>query len=423
MSYKILLLSDIHLLAKANEFDPHYGLRLAFLKDIKDYCDSYGSIDAIFICGDIASTGQQQEYYNAKEFLSAICQKVNCPEHEVYTVPGNHDKDFGASNPHLRHLLHLGLTYEDPASHKRFQELLTGDFNTVKLLYSPFENYHNFAFSYDSAEPLMSRCLLEDKPHYHPQSDHTYLEKKLTSLNGFDIYLYGLNTAIASDWYDIDDSEGRTDGHYLFLPNYDFCVEQENRVNIALMHHPLNCVKGGNSITEKFDSKFHIQIFGHLHKPSSENNNSIHIFSGALQPPFSYGENQTQYFSVFNIVELDVIQNPVPSLKVLLRVEKYCTDKGFENYVPETKEYYVPLKKGHANRWKENQNIPDKKQMDIPSRRIVVKFLQSRNPKQYINQLGVYDETLSLPLNCKLFLQNLEAEGKLIDLWNLLEKQ
>ena len=34
MSYKILLLSDIHLLAKADEFDPHYGLRLAFLRDI-----------------------------------------------------------------------------------------------------------------------------------------------------------------------------------------------------------------------------------------------------------------------------------------------------------------------------------------------------------------------------------------------------
>ena len=68
----------------------------------------------------------------------------------------------------------------------------------------------------------MSRCLLEDKPFYHPQSDQTFLEKKLTNINGFDIYLYGLNTAIASDWYDIDDSEGREHGHYLFLPNYRF---------------------------------------------------------------------------------------------------------------------------------------------------------------------------------------------------------
>lgn len=422
MSYKILLLSDIHLLAKADEFDPHYGLRLAFLRDIKDYKDSCGSIDAIFICGDIASTGKEQEYVNAKEFLSTICQKVNCPEHEIYTVPGNHDKDFGAANPHLRHLLHLGLAHEVPASHLRFQDLLTGDFDTIKLLYTPFENYHNFAFSYDSAESLMSRCLLEDKPFYHPQSDQTFLEKKLTNINGFDIYLYGLNTAIASDWYDIDDSEGREHGHYLFLPNYRFCVEQENRVNIALMHHPLNCVKEGNIITEEFDSKFHVQIFGHLHQPSSRNNNSVHIFSGALQPPYSYGENQTQYFSVFNIIELDVMKNPGPSLKVSLKVEKYCPDKGFENYKPETKNYSVPLKDGHSNRWENDKNAPDKKQMDISSRKIIVKFLQSRNPKQYIKQLGNYDDNLSLPLNCKLFLQKMEADGKLNDLWNLLEE-
>lgn len=337
-------------------------------------------------------------------------------------MPGNHDKDFGAANPHLRHLLHLGLAHEVPASHLRFQDLLTGDFDTIKLLYTPFENYHNFAFSYDSAEPLMSRCLLEDKPFYHPQSDQTFLEKKLTNINGFDIYLYGLNTAIASDWYDIDDSEGREHGHYLFLPNYRFCVEQENRVNIALMHHPLNCVKEGNIITEEFDSKFHVQIFGHLHQPSSRNNNSVHIFSGALQPPYSYGENQTQYFSVFNIIELDVMKNPGPSLKVSLKVEKYCPDKGFENYKPETKNYSVPLKDGHSNRWENDKNAPDKKQMDISSRKIIVKFLQSRNPKQYIKQLGNYDDNLSLPLNCKLFLQKMEADGKLNDLWNLLEE-
>lgn len=422
MSYKILLLSDIHLLAKANEFDPHYGLRRAFLRDLRDYRDSCGQINAIFICGDIASTGHEREYLNAKEFLSQICQIIDCPEHEVYTVPGNHDKDFGCANPHLRHLLHLGLTHGAPASHKRFEELLTEDFNTIKLLYTPFENYHNFAFSYDSADPLMSRCILEDNPHYHPQTDQTFLEKKIASINEFDLYLYGINTAIASDWYDIDDCEGRKDGHYLFIPNYGFCVERENRINIALMHHPLDLVKGGSQISEVFDKKFHIQIFGHLHKPSSENNDSVHIFSGALQPPYSYGENQTQYFSVFNIVELEVTKNPAVALKVSLRVEKYNPDRGFENYSQETKEYSIPLKEDHPNRWKKDTTVQNQGQMDLPHRMIIVKFLQSRNPKQYIKKLGKYDESLSLQLNCKLFLQNLEAEGKLTDLWNLLEK-
>lgn len=109
-------------------------------------------------------------------------------------------------------------------------------------------------------------------------------------------------------------------------------------------------------------------------------------------------------------------------MKVSLRVEKYNPDRGFENYSQETKEYSIPLKEDHPNRWKKDTTVQNQGQMDLPHRMIIVKFLQSRNPKQYIKKLGKYDESLSLQLNCKLFLQNLEAEGKLTDLWNLLEK-
>lgn len=423
MKYRILLLSDIHWLAVADEFDPHFELRKCFLSDIKDCVDTTGAIDAILICGDIAGKGAKEEYDNAQLFLNKVCENSRCEKEQIYCVPGNHDKDFGAPYEHLRHVLHLGLSQETPHSHERFKDLLDKDFNTVKVLYAPFKNYHDFAFAYDSAEPLMTSCLDGSTTRYNKDTDSTYLKKYLTTLDGFEVFLYGLNSSVISDWYDIDDYDPkRSDGHNLFIPNVQFCVETENRINIAIMHHPLNFVSNGAKIGEQFDKKFHIQVFGHIHKPSSNKTTSVHVYSGAFQPPSQSGLDGNQFFSVFNILELEVIKNPSPSLKVSLRVEKYCTDKGFENYKPETKEYYVPLKDGHPNRWEESQTILDKKQMDIPSRKIVVKFLQSRNPKQYIKRLGVYDESLSLPLNCKLFLQNLEAEGKLIDLWNLLEK-
>lgn len=423
MKHRILLLSDIHWLAVADEFDPHFELRKCFLSDIKDCAETIGPIDAILICGDIAGKGAKDEYDCARSFLNSVCKNIKCEKEQIYCVPGNHDKDFGAPYEHLRHILHLGLSHESAYSHERFKDLLNKDFNTVKILYSPFKNYHEFAFTYDSVEPLMTSCLDKNITKYNKDTDCTYFKKHLTTLDGFDVFLYGLNSSVISDWYDIDElDEKRKDGHNLFIPNSHFSVEVENRINIAIMHHPLNFVANGTKIGDKFDKKFHIQVFGHIHKPSSNKTTCVHIFSGAFQPPSQSGLDDNQFFSVFNIVELEVVKNPTPSLKVSLRVEKYCPDKGFENYMPETKDYYIPLKDGHPNRWKDNLNVPDKKQMDIPSRKIIVKFLQSRNPKQYIKQLGEYDENLSLPLNCKLFLQKMEAEGKLNELWNLLEK-
>lgn len=423
MKYRILLLSDIHWLAVADEFDPHFELRRCFLRDIEDYANTIGPIDAIIICGDIAGKGAKEEYINAQSFLNKVCENTKCEKEQIYCVPGNHDKDFGAPNEHLRHILHLGLTQESSHSHERFKDLLNKDFNTVKILYAPFKNYHEFAFSYDSVEPLMTSCLDNNITEYNKDTDCTYLKRSLTTLDGFQVFLYGINSSIVSDWYDIDEyDETRKDGHNLFIPNYQFSVEDEKRINIAIMHHPLNFVANGSKIGERFDKKFHIQIFGHIHKSSSYKTTSVHIYSGAFQPPSQSGLDDNQFFSVFNVVELEVIKDQTPTLKVSLRVEKYCPDKGFENFIPESKEYYIPLKDGHPNRWENHINEKDRNKMDIPSRKIIVKFLQSRNPKKYIKELGEYDENLSLHLNCKLFLQKLEAEGKLIDLWNLLDK-
>ena len=203
------------------------------------------------------------------------------------------------------------------------------------MLYAPFKNYHDFAFSYDSAEPLMTNTLDETVTKYNKDTDRTYLEKRLTILDNFEVFVYGLNSSVISDWYDIDDYDPeRKDGHKLFIPNYNFSVQQEKRINIAIMHHPLDLVANGIKIGELFDKNFHLQIFGHIHKAASNKTTSVHVYSGAFQPPKQSGLNDNQFFSVFNIIELEVIKKPSPSLKISLRVEKYCPDKKcFENYV------------------------------------------------------------------------------------------
>ena len=186
----MLLLSDIHWLAVADEFDPHFELRTCFLNDIQDCTNTTGAIDAILICGDIAGKGAKDEYDCAKSFLNKVCENAKCEKEQIYCVPGNHDKDFGSPSEHLRHLLHLGLAQESSHSHDRFIDLLNKDFNTIKMLYAPFKNYHDFAFSYDSAEPLMTNTLDETVTKYNKDTDRTYLEKRLTILDNFEVYKF-----------------------------------------------------------------------------------------------------------------------------------------------------------------------------------------------------------------------------------------
>lgn len=102
------------------------------------------------------------------------------------------------------------------------------------------------------------------------------------------------------------------------------------------------------------DKKFQIQIFGHLHKPASDSNNSVHILSGALQPPINGEEDKKWYFSVYNILELDIEskEQALDVLKVKLQVEKY-NGQDFEHNTEDSRIFEIELMKPHINRWEQ----------------------------------------------------------------------
>lgn len=154
----------------------------------------------------------------------------------------------------------------------------------------------------------------------------------------------------------------------MFLPKltYNVSIETEGYINISMMHHPLDKVLDGDSIAQIFNKKFHIQIFGHLHKPVSNGKTSIHIQSGSLQPPVDENDKSEAYFSAYNIVELDILPEAKDVLHMKLRVEKFnSNEERFEELDSESREFDMPLKK-HNNRW-ENECVKDKKQIeDLP---------------------------------------------------------
>ena len=94
------------------------------MDDIKDYADAKGCINHILISGDIANTGAKTEYEKARAFIKDLCLKCQCPEHEVYVVPGNHDKNFNAPQSGIRHLIHAGMSCETTDADKHLYDIL-----------------------------------------------------------------------------------------------------------------------------------------------------------------------------------------------------------------------------------------------------------------------------------------------------------
>src|SRR5262245_7754457 len=95
-----LHLSDWHIRAPrddgAGADDP---MLAALRRDIEDQVD--GPVDAIFVTGDIAWSGQRQEYVAADAYLVALSRTLGVGPERVYVVAGNHDVDRGADRSAL----------------------------------------------------------------------------------------------------------------------------------------------------------------------------------------------------------------------------------------------------------------------------------------------------------------------------------
>ena len=190
------------------------------------------------------------------------------------------------------------------------------------------------------------------------------------------------------------------------------------------MHHPLNRVKNGMEIQKTLDKKFQIQIYGHLHRPASDDKGAIHILSGAFQPPT--GGKESEYFSVYNILELDVNEDiNDDTLNAKLYVEKY-NKETFEHLNEESKTFKVKLKKNRENRWLNKQNLKDMEVDKLPEgitkREVRYRFIQSPKATQIMKEFDMYDKNKSLSANSVFFLNALEEQNRLVEIWVKLSK-
>lgn len=87
--------TDFHIAARAGAQAEALGSLLDFVERICSH-----EIDAVFLVGDIAHSGQDQEYERFEaEFLQPLRAMKKVERAQVFAVPGNHDVDCDAAAP------------------------------------------------------------------------------------------------------------------------------------------------------------------------------------------------------------------------------------------------------------------------------------------------------------------------------------
>lgn len=436
---RFLQISDIHFTDVAGNDDKYKLMKCKFLEDIKNCKDCRGSIDRILICGDIAFSGMDNQYRVAKEFIDKICEKTQCVDEDVLLIPGNHDKKwdvYSKARQMMRESLLKGKNINLLLKAKVKEPMAVG------ILLAPFKQYYKLALEYscisniavESAAFPESDQEMETMPRFK-SNDALYWTKALGNLKGFPVFIHGSNTSLLSDKDDGESNNIQEEKHLQVLPLQAYNVAGEsNEIHIMMLHHPMSEIIDGNIVGKDLDSRFLLQLYGHAHKQSSSDNGVIKIYSGAFQP--EEDEGQSDYFPVYNLIEIDVIdEGGDPYLKVDIYSRKWDGAK-FDEFLDETKigEHALKVKLKYNDAWKRTmKRINSRSQIVSPQEikqvayhihAVKSTFLRSGKEGKIINVMYENRFNHISPNRTKYltFLRQVELDGRFDELNALLIK-
>ena len=436
---RFLQISDIHFTDTAGNDDDYRQMKCKFLEDIAERHREMGKFDYILICGDIAFSGLENQYKEAREFIGKICERTECDKSQVLVVPGNHDKKwdvYGKTRQMMRDSLLKGKSTKVLLESKVKEPMMVG------ILYAPFRQYSLFAAEFPCISDVALKASafpeadqkMEKMPKFAPD-DAMYWTEQLSDMNGYKVYMHGSNSSLLSDKDDGESwiiNEGR---HLQVLPLQAYNIIASNdEIHILMQHHPMSEIIDGKKIEKDIDGRFNLQLYGHVHKQSSSSDGVIKIYSGAFQPP---EEENDDYFPVYNVIEMDVVAiSNEPYLRVEVYSRKWNSTK-FEEYSEETKtkEKALMVSLPHHDTWakivkemnegKEYTKATDTTTKDMVAPHVVKHdFLNSKKEPKIIKEMyGTKFDTIS-PNRIKYltFLRQVEADNRINELKDILKK-
>jgi predicted phosphodiesterase len=247
-----LHLSDLH---QTSSFpDDSFSVRM-LLEDIRDRVlvdRRLANIDFIIFAGDVATTGQHEEYQQARSlFFEPLLALTGVAADNIFFVPGNHDIN--------RHTVYEMLPPElqcpfetDTLVRKWFL-----DHRKRQRLLEPFESYTSFVHNFSG----------------QPSPD--YASSKLFRVSGKTIGVLGLNSAIMS-------GRGSLDERWKLIVGEPQVNEGLGKISkadlqIAVLHHPFDWLSSfeRRNVEARINTECHLVLHGHLHGANFKRINAI----------------------------------------------------------------------------------------------------------------------------------------------------
>jgi predicted phosphodiesterase len=207
------------------------------------------NFDFIVVTGDIARTGQVDEYEVCLVFCDALLAATGLDRQRLFIVPGNHDVDrLSITKKHIKSF----YAFDD-------QDEITETFtdpDILPILMRKFESFNAFAakaMGPKRFEAPMFRC-----------AETIQLTKAQEACR---ITLTGLNSCLFAG-YDGDEQQKLALGLYQVNQAQEQVTEAD--LTIAFFHHPFFCYHPCDKVCRNLLVKnFDLILTGHLHDPSN----------------------------------------------------------------------------------------------------------------------------------------------------------
>jgi predicted phosphodiesterase len=285
-----LHLSDWH--QKGQDFDRQV-VRDALIRDIRQRSEidpNLAQIDFVIFSGDLAFSGQSEEYEAARAYLlDPVLEATGLKAKQVFFVPGNHDMDRDIVYEMLPPELQKPLD-----SDVLVQKWLTEEKRRARML-EPFEEYGEFVSGYTGQATPEFASILD------------------LQAGGKRIVLLGINSA----WMCArnKDPQGEVNDYGYTLvgePQIHAPLGQiaDADLRIAVMHHPFDWLAtfDRNHVEARLMQACHFILRGHEHKPQ------VQVISGTvgdcvvIPAGASYKRRTAEdqrYTNAYNFVHLD----------------------------------------------------------------------------------------------------------------------
>lgn len=278
-------LSDIHFGQERDErVHIHADVKEQLIADAAEVVRALpgNAAHGILVTGDIAFSGQREQYEAAGEWLDRLAQAVGCEIFRIQLIPGNHDVDRNKESMGAQYLLDV-IRQGGPSE---YEKILVNN-NDRAALFARFEDYGRFCEGYD--------CPLDVEGRYS-----TNLHVELAP--GRALRFVRMNSSLLCTGNESDEEpELMVGARQFIIPRAD------GEEMIVLIHHPLNWIKDSQDAAKYLRSRARVLITGHEHNPKVqidqvEDNCDLMMLAAGATVPF---KSNDIYTFTYNIIEFE----------------------------------------------------------------------------------------------------------------------